>query len=108
MHFGHFLRDQTKGNRLRSVVLLVVAKADWLKLIDGFARRVHWLDVVFVPTRRDVRTTESAVAVYGDHVWVGPDLRLNVGIDLANKTAVVHVLTKCTDGYYFVRGTDGG
>ena len=41
MHFGHFLRDQTKGKRLRSIVLLVVAKADRVKLIDRFAGCVH-------------------------------------------------------------------
>ena len=98
MHFGHFLRDQSKGNRLRSIILLVVAKADRLKSIDRFARCVHWLNVMFVSARRDVGSAKSAVAVYRDQVWVGSNLRLNIGIDLADITAVAHVLSTTADG----------
>jgi hypothetical protein len=55
MHFGYFFGDQAKGNRLRSIILRVVAKADRVKRIDRFAGFVDWLDVVFVAARRDVR-----------------------------------------------------
>jgi hypothetical protein len=95
---GHFLGDQPKDNRLRLIVLLVVAKADRLECVDGFARCVHWLNVVFVSTRRDICSTKSTVAVYRNEIRVGPNLRLNIGIDLANKTGVAYVLTKGADG----------
>src|SRR5436190_16493799 len=107
IHFGHFLRDQSKGNRLRLIILFVIAEADRLKRIDRFTGFVHWLNVMFVPARRDVRPTKSAVAVYGNQVWIDPNLRLNVGIDLADKTAVAHVLTKATDGNNVIGSTDG-
>jgi hypothetical protein len=107
-HFGHFLRDQAKGNRLHVIVLPVVTEADRLKFIDRFARFVHRLDVVFVSARGDVRPAESAVAVYRYQIWVGSNLRLNVGIDLADKTAVVHVLACSADGNHAVSGIDGG
>ena len=97
MHFGHFLRDQSKGNRLRSIVLLVVAKADRLKLIDRFAGCVHGLNVMFVSARRDVGASESAVAVYRDQVWIGANLRLNIRVNLADIAAVAHVRTICAN-----------
>jgi hypothetical protein len=31
-------------------------------------------------------------------IWVGPNLRLNIGVDLANKTSVAHVRTTGPDG----------
>ena len=98
MHFGHVLRDQSKGNRLRSIVLLVVAKGDRLKLIDRFAGCVHGLNVMFVSARRDVVASESAVAVYRDQIWIGANLRLNIGINVADIAAVAHVLTSNADG----------
>ena len=55
IHFGHFLCDQAKGNRLSSIVLLMVAKGNWVKRINGLARRMHWLNVMFVSARRDIR-----------------------------------------------------
>ena len=76
----------------------MVAKADRVKSIDRFAGCVHGLNVMFVSSRRDVRATESAVAVYRDQVWIGANLRLNVGIDLADIAAVAHVLTANADG----------
>ena len=93
IHFGHFLRDQSKGNRLRSIVLLVVAKADRLKLIDRFAGCVHGLNVMFVSARRDVGSAKSAVAVYRNEIWIGANLRLNIRINLADVAAVADVLT---------------
>src|SRR4029077_3119088 len=106
MHFGHFLRNQSKGNRLRSIILLVVAKADWLKLIDRFAGCVHGANVMFVSPRRDVGAAESPVAVYRDRVWVYSNLRLNIGVNLANKTAVAHVLTICANRNNVISGGD--
>jgi hypothetical protein len=91
IYFGHFLRDQTKGNRLRLVILLVVAKADRLKLIDRFAGCVQWLNVMLVSAGRDVCSAESAIAVNRDQVWVSPDLRLNVGIDLTDEATVADI-----------------
>ena len=87
MHFGHFLRDQFKGDRLRSIVLLVVAKADRLKWIDGFAGCVHWLNVMFVSAGRDVRAAKSSVAGYGNQVGVGPNNGLHVGVDVADNSS---------------------
>src|SRR5262245_17320606 len=63
---------------------------------------------MFVSTRGYISPTESAVAVYRDRIRIGSNLRLNVGIDVADKTAVVHVLTKCTDGNNAICGTNGG
>ncbi len=88
VHLRHFLRDQSKGKRLRSIVLLVVVKADRLKLIDRFAGCVLGLNIMFVSARRDVGASESTVAVYRDQIWVYSNLRLNNGVDLTNKTAV--------------------
>ena len=70
MHFGHFFRDQAKGNRLRWIKLFVVAETNRLQRVDPFAGFVYVLDIVFVPTRRDVGAAESPVAVYRDQVWV--------------------------------------
>jgi hypothetical protein len=64
MHFGHFFRDQAKGNRLRWIKLFVVAETNRLQRVDRFA------GFVFVPTRRDVGAAESPVPVYRDQVWV--------------------------------------
>ena len=97
IHFGHFLRDQAKGNRLRSIVLLVIAKADRLKLIDGFAGCLHRLNIMFVSARRDVCSAKSAVAVYRNEIWIGANLRLNVGINLADIAAVARVLSTNAD-----------
>src|SRR6476620_47699 len=93
MHFGHVLRDQSKGNRLRSIVLLVVAEANRLESIDRFARCAYGLNVMFVSARRDVRPSKSAAAVYRDIIGIGPNLRLNIGIDPTDIAAVAHVLT---------------
>ena len=90
------------------MVLCVVTKAHRLEFIDCFAGIVHRFNVMLVPTRRDVAAAKSAVAVDGNPVWVGANLRLNVRIDLSYKTAVAHVLTKGADGNNLVRGTDGG
>jgi len=62
---------------------------------------------MFVPARRDVRPAESPAAVYRDLIWVGTNLRLKIGIDLANKTAVAYVLTKGPDGNNVVGVRDG-
>src|SRR4029077_18167933 len=93
MHFGHFLCDQSEGNRLRSIVLLVVAKADRLKLIDRFAGCVHRLNVMFVSARRAVCSAKSAVAVYRDQVWIGANLRLQMGVNLADIATAADVRT---------------
>ena len=61
---------------------------------------------MFVSTRRDVAAAKSAVAVDGNHVWVGANLRLNVRIDLADIAAVAHVLTTSADGNDIVGRTD--
>src|SRR6187431_871261 len=53
---------------------------------------------MFVSARRYVRAAESAVAVYRDQIWIGTNLRLNIVVDLADKTAVAHVLSIGTDG----------
>jgi hypothetical protein len=50
---------------------------------------------------------QSAVTIYRDQVRVGTNLRLNIGINLADIATVAHVLTKGTDGNSLVRGTDG-
>ena len=63
---------------------------------------------MFVPTRRYIRTAESAVAVYRNQIGVGPDLRLNIGIDLANIAAVAHVLTSGADRDHAVSDSDAG
>ena len=47
---------------------------------------------MFVPARRDVRPAKSAAAIDGNQIWVGPNLRLNVGVDLSNIATVAHVL----------------
>jgi len=49
-------------------------------------------------SRRDVCAAEPAGAVYRDRVWVDANLRLNVGINLADIAAVAHVLTANADG----------
>ena len=48
---------------------------------------------MFVSARRDVCAAKSAVAVYRDEIWIGANLRLNVGINLADIAAVAHVCT---------------
>ncbi len=48
IHFGHFLRDKTKGNRLRAIVLFVVTETHRPERVEHFAGFVHWLNVVFV------------------------------------------------------------
>ena len=48
---------------------------------------------MFVSARRDVGAAESTVAVYRDQIRVYSNLRLNIGVDLTNKTAVAYVLT---------------
>jgi hypothetical protein len=102
MHFGHFLRDQSKGNRLRLIVMLVVAEAYRLESVDRFARSVHGLNIMFVSSRRHVRAAEPAIAVYRDQIWIGANLRLNVGINLADIAAVAHVLSTDADSNHVV------
>jgi len=84
----------------------VVAKADRLKLIDRFAGCVHGLNVMFVSARRDVGAAESAVAVYGDQVWIGAHLRLNIGINVPDIAAIAHVLTTNADGNNIIGRAD--
>ena len=102
MHFRHFLRDQSKGNRLCSIVLLVIAKAYRLKLIDRFAGCVHGLNVMFVSARRDIGSTKSAVALYRNEIWIGANLRLNIRINAADVAAVADVLGTDADGNHVV------
>ena len=80
----------------------MVAEADRLESIDRFTRCVHWLNVMFVSSRRDVRATEPAIAVYRDQVWIGANLRLNVRIYLADIAAVAHVLGTDADSNHVV------
>ena len=49
---------------------------------------------MFVAARRDIRAAKSTAAAYRNEIGVGPDCRLNVGIDVADKAAVVHILAK--------------
>lgn len=63
---------------------------------------------MFLSTRRDICPTQSTVAVYRNEIRVGPNLRLNIGIDLANKTGVAYALTKGADGNNVVGVRDGG
>ena len=63
---------------------------------------------MFVSARRDVRAAESAVAVYRNQIGVGPDLRLNIGIDLANVAAVAHIRATGADRDHAVSDSDGG
>ena len=62
---------------------------------------------MFVSARRDVCAAKSAVAVYRNQIGVGANLRLNIGINLADIAAVAHVLTRGADGNYLIRGIDG-
>src|SRR5262245_24089292 len=61
---------------------------------------------MFVPPRRYVRAAESAIAIYCDCVWIGTNHRLNVGIDLADVTAVAHVGALAANGNNVVGGSD--
>src|SRR4029077_4737704 len=54
----------------------------------------HRRDVVFIPARRDVPPSKSAVAVYGNVIGVVPDNGLHVGVDVADKAAVGGVRTR--------------
>src|SRR5882762_63105 len=102
MHFGYFFCDETKGHGLRLIVLLVVAEAHWSERVDRFTSVVHRPDVVFVSARRNIRATKSAVAVYGNEIWVRSDLRLNIGIDLADIAAVAHILGTDADSNHLI------
>src|SRR5678816_3337119 len=53
---------------------------------------------MFVSARRDVGASESAVAVYRNQIGIDAYLRLNIGIDLADKTAVAHICAYAANG----------
>src|SRR5215216_2152183 len=67
---------------------------------------MHWLNVVFVSARRDIRSTESAVAVYGNEIRVRSDLRLNIGINPADIAAVAHIRSTAADSNHVVGVND--
>jgi hypothetical protein len=46
---------------------------------------------VFIPARRYVTSAKSSGAGYRDGVRVGPNNRLHIGVDVADKATVVHV-----------------
>src|SRR5437867_12025470 len=96
--FSYLLCDQAKGNRLCRIVVLVITKTDRLERIDRFAGFVHRLDIMLIPARRDVRASESSVAVYGYQIGIGPDLWLNIGIDLADIATIAHIFTSSAYG----------
>jgi hypothetical protein len=52
---------------------------------------------MFVSARRDVCSAKSAVAVYRNLVWVGPNLRLNIRVNLPDIATVAHVCTICAN-----------
>ena len=58
-HLRHLLGDDAKGERLRGIKLLLVAKADWFELEERFAGFVRELDVVFIAPRRYVGPAKS-------------------------------------------------
>ncbi len=97
IYLGHFLSDQSKGDRLRRIILFVVTEADWFERVDRFAGFVHRLDIVFIPARRYVGAAESAAAVYGNVIGVGSHNRLHVRVDLADVASVAHVRSIDTD-----------
>jgi hypothetical protein len=105
IHFRYFFCDETKGYGLGGVVLRMIPEAHWSERVDRFTSGVHRTDVVFVSTRRDIRPTKSTVAVCGNEIWVRSDLRLNIGINLADIAAVAHVLTTDADGNHVVGGS---
>src|SRR5439155_20699741 len=52
----HILGNQTKGNLIRWIDLLLVTESDWLQREKRFASFIHWLDFIFVPPRRSKRS----------------------------------------------------
>ena len=78
-----------KGNRLRRIILLLVAEADRLQLEERFAGFVHRFDVVFIPARGDVGSPKSAAAIYGHIIGVYPHNRLHRVKDVANASGVI-------------------
>jgi hypothetical protein len=89
VHLGHFLDDEAKGNRLRRIILLLVAEADRLQLEERFAGFVHRFDVVFIPARGNVGPPKSAAAIYGHIIGVYPHNRLHRVKDVANASGVI-------------------
>src|SRR5437870_5390670 len=49
---------------------MFVAEGNWLECQDGFARLLHWLDVLLVARRRS-RRAELAVGIDNDRYAVG-------------------------------------
>ena len=85
----------------------MIPETHWSERVDRFTSVVHRTDVVFVSARRYIRPAKSAVAVYGNVIWIRSDRRLNIGINLTDIAAVTHVLTKGADSNYLIRDTDG-
>jgi hypothetical protein len=52
---------------------------------------------VLILARRHVRPTKSPAAAYCNDIGIDPNLRLNVGIDLPDIAAVVHVFSVGAD-----------
>ena len=66
----------------------MIAKTDRFERIDRFAGFLHRLDIVFIPTRRDVRPTKSPAAAYGNQVRINPNLWLDRGVDVPDTSRV--------------------
>ena len=57
---------------------------------------------MFVSSRRDISATKSAVAVYDNEIRVRSDLRLNIGIDAADITAITHIFAIDSDSNHII------
>ena len=52
---------------------------------------------MLIPARRYVTAAKSAAAGYGDRIRIGPNNGLHVGVDVADKAAIVHVRAERAD-----------